>query len=175
MLFCFFAGNDFLPHLPSLDIHEGAIGEMIRIYKEAVTQGRITGWLSSRGNCNLERCGVILQELGKLEDQIFRRRKQKEEGMANARARRERENSQVRRGACACGCVTAGGGVGAGGGADVGESAKRPCVVACMCALNASPVTDLVCCLAPPASPPPTVCSLPTARGLIAAGSGRQG
>jgi 5'-3' exonuclease len=53
------AGNDFLPHLPSLDIHEGAIGEMIRIYKEAVSQGRITGWLSSRGNCNLERCGVV--------------------------------------------------------------------------------------------------------------------
>jgi 5'-3' exonuclease len=25
--------QDFLPHLPSLDIHEGAIGEMIRIYK----------------------------------------------------------------------------------------------------------------------------------------------
>jgi hypothetical protein len=173
VLFCFFAGNDFLPHLPSLDIHEGAIGEMIRIYKEAVTQGRITGWLSSRGNCNLERCGVILQELGKLEDQIFRRRKQKEEGMANARARRERENSQVRQGACACGCVAAGGGV--GGVADVGESAKRPRAVACMCALNASPVTDLVCCLTLPASPPPTVCCPPNPWGLVTAGSGRQG
>jgi 5'-3' exoribonuclease 2 len=91
VLFCFFAGNDFLPHLPSLDIHEGAIGEMIRIYKESVSSGRITGWLSSRGNCNLERCGVILQEFGKLEDDIFRRRKEKEEGMAAARARRERE------------------------------------------------------------------------------------
>ena len=31
VLFCFFAGNDFLPHLPSLDIHEGGVGEMIRL------------------------------------------------------------------------------------------------------------------------------------------------
>ena len=61
VLFCFFAGNDFLPHLPSLDIHEGAISEMIRIYKESVANGAITGYLCNRGNCNLERCGVILQ------------------------------------------------------------------------------------------------------------------
>lgn len=94
VLFCFFAGNDFLPHLPSLDIHEGAIGEMIRIYKEAVTSGRITGYLCSRGNCNLERCGVLLQELGKLEDDVFRRRKQKEEGIAASRARRERDQRE---------------------------------------------------------------------------------
>ena len=46
------------------------------------------------GNCNLERCGVVLQELGKLEDDIFRNRKQKEEGMARARARRDREAGQ---------------------------------------------------------------------------------
>ncbi|KAJ1472442.1 hypothetical protein T484DRAFT_1840328 [Baffinella frigidus] len=50
VLLCFFAGNDFLPHLPSLDIHEGAIGEMIRIYKESVTSGRIAGYKCSRGN-----------------------------------------------------------------------------------------------------------------------------
>lgn len=89
VLFCFFAGNDFLPHLPSLDIHEGAISEMIRIYKESVANGAITGYLCNRGNCNLERCGVILQELGKMEDAIFVRRKQKEEGIARSRANRE--------------------------------------------------------------------------------------
>ena len=45
VLFCFFAGNDFLPHLPSLDIHEGGVGEMIRLYKDAVSSGKITGFL----------------------------------------------------------------------------------------------------------------------------------
>ena len=91
VLFCFFAGNDFLPHLPSLDIHEGAIGDMIRIYKESVSNGRISGYLSNRGTVVLERCGVLLQELGKLEDDIFRRRKQKEDGIAASKARRARE------------------------------------------------------------------------------------
>ncbi|XP_018563382.1 5'-3' exoribonuclease 2 homolog [Anoplophora glabripennis] len=73
---CFFVGNDFLPHLPSLEIREGAIDRLVTLYKDCVY--KTGGYLTDSGDVNLERVQLIMLELGKVEDQIFKTRQQKE-------------------------------------------------------------------------------------------------
>lgn len=73
---CFFVGNDFLPHLPSLEIREGAIDRLIKLYKNAVR--KTGGYLTDSGVVALERVQLIMQELGEVEDEIFKNRRQTE-------------------------------------------------------------------------------------------------
>lgn len=73
---CFFVGNDFLPHLPSLEIREGAIDRLIEIYKSTVQ--KTGGWLTDSGRVNLERVQLIMVDLGKMEDEIFKNRRESE-------------------------------------------------------------------------------------------------
>ncbi|XP_045537994.1 5'-3' exoribonuclease 2 homolog [Papilio machaon] len=69
---CFFVGNDFLPHLPSLEIREGAVDRLVNLYKKCVYKTK--GWVTDSGDVNLERVQVIMDELGRVEDEIFKRR-----------------------------------------------------------------------------------------------------
>lgn len=92
---CFFVGNDFLPHLPALEIREDGIDTLIAIWRDNMpTMG---GYLTKDGDVNLERAQLILNGLAKQEDAIFRRRRQTEEKKANNAKRRkieqERNNS----------------------------------------------------------------------------------
>lgn len=73
---CFFVGNDFLPHLPCLDIREGAVDRLLRIYHNINRSYWSPGmYLTDNGDVNIERCQEILHELGYSEPDIFRRRK----------------------------------------------------------------------------------------------------
>jgi len=74
VMMCFFVGNDFLPHLPSLEIREGAIDRLIKLYKRAVY--KTGGYLTDSGSVNLARVQLILSELGEAEDEIFKKRRQ---------------------------------------------------------------------------------------------------
>ncbi|XP_071750269.1 5'-3' exoribonuclease 2 homolog isoform X2 [Lepeophtheirus salmonis] len=73
---CFFVGNDFLPHLPSLEIREGAIDRLVRLYKNAVYN--TGGFLTDSGIVNPNRVQLIMKELGQMEDSIFQERQRRE-------------------------------------------------------------------------------------------------
>ncbi|KJH53370.1 XRN 5'-3' exonuclease [Dictyocaulus viviparus] len=74
---CFFVGNDFLPHLPSLEIREGAIDRLIKLYKDMVYS--MKGYLTKDGGVYMDRVERIMLGLGEVEDEIFKRRQQEEE------------------------------------------------------------------------------------------------
>jgi len=69
---CFFVGNDFLPHMPTLDIREGAIELLIEVYKQCLP--RLGGFITCNGEIDLARAEILLHEVGKLEDAILQRR-----------------------------------------------------------------------------------------------------
>eukprot|EP00903_Cladosiphon_okamuranus_P012637 g11822.t2 len=72
---CFFVGNDFLPHLPSLGIRDGALDYLFNVYKRVISS--LGDYLTANGGrVNLKQVDVIMSEVGEIEDEVFRRRKQ---------------------------------------------------------------------------------------------------
>ncbi|KAF6762607.1 XRN 5'-3' exonuclease N-terminus-domain-containing protein [Ephemerocybe angulata] len=92
VLLIFFVGNDFLPHLPSLEIREGAIDTLLKIWKHELP--RMGGYLAEHGNLNLERAQIILEGLAKREDDIFRRRREASERQDQNAKRRKIEQQK---------------------------------------------------------------------------------
>jgi 5'-3' exoribonuclease 2 len=70
----FFVGNDFLPHLPSLEIREGAIDTLLKIWKDELP--RMGGYLAEHGQANKANVQIMLEGLAKREDEIFRKRRE---------------------------------------------------------------------------------------------------
>uniref|UniRef100_A0A182N5J5 5'-3' exoribonuclease n=1 Tax=Anopheles dirus TaxID=7168 RepID=A0A182N5J5_9DIPT len=91
---CFFVGNDFLPHLPSLEIRENAIDRLVTLYKKCVYKTQ--GYLTDSGSVLLERVEMIMTDLGYAEDEIFRQRKVSEDRFRdrNKRMRMQKERQQ---------------------------------------------------------------------------------
>ncbi len=70
---CFFVGNDFLPHLPSLNIRDGALDFLQNTYKSMLPS--IGDYLTrDLGSVNLKAVSVIMAEVGDIEDVVFRKR-----------------------------------------------------------------------------------------------------
>lgn len=77
---CLFTGNDFLPHMPTLEIHEGAIDLLITVYKKEFKN--IGGYLVDMQRAEDEKADYIKLKrveryillVGAYEDKIFKKR-----------------------------------------------------------------------------------------------------
>jgi 5'-3' exoribonuclease 2 len=93
---CFFVGNDFLPHLPSLDIRDGALDYLFNVYKRLLpTFGSYI--TKSGGAVNLSLVDVLLSEVGAIEDHVFALKHEHEQ--AERQRRLEQKQNRHKHGA----------------------------------------------------------------------------
>ncbi|OBZ66144.1 5'-3' exoribonuclease 1 [Grifola frondosa] len=64
-----FVGNDFLPNLPDLHIHENGLEKLFDVYKKALPS--LDGYINEGGTINTKRLQVILDEMAEWEQEIF--------------------------------------------------------------------------------------------------------
>lgn len=69
VLLCFLVGNDFLPHIPTLAIREGAIDLLMGLYRVMLPE--LGGWLSENGNVHFARLGQLVKRVAPLEEKIL--------------------------------------------------------------------------------------------------------
>ncbi|XP_043693227.1 5'-3' exoribonuclease 3-like [Telopea speciosissima] len=98
ILICLFVGNDFLPHMPTLEIHEGAIDLLMSVYKQEFKN--LGGYLVDMSRVGekksqyikLKRVEKFILSVGAYEERIFKKR-------SELRERKMRrilyENSQI--------------------------------------------------------------------------------
>ncbi|AMD19148.1 HBR247Wp [Eremothecium sinecaudum] len=83
---CFFCGNDFLPHLPSLDVRENSIDILVEIWKNLVPS--LKTYLTCDGILNLAGVEKLLEQLGRREPELFKRKHEQEIRKTDAQQRR---------------------------------------------------------------------------------------
>eukprot|EP00808_Paulinella_micropora_P002684 g61129.t1 len=76
VVLAFLVGNDFLPHLPTLDIGEGALDDLYSMYRKRLPE--LGGYVCQNGRLHPARLEVLLAALGQKEEEIFSQREQDE-------------------------------------------------------------------------------------------------
>ncbi|KAG8458895.1 hypothetical protein KFE25_004229 [Diacronema lutheri] len=84
---CFFVGNDFLPHVPSLEIREGAIDTLLDVYRTLFARPG-GGYLCDGAQVDLRRVQLLTVEVAALEEGLLRKRRENEQREEGRRAQR---------------------------------------------------------------------------------------
>ncbi|KAI5957393.1 RAT1 [Candida margitis] len=84
---CFFAGNDFLPHLPSLDVRDNGIDTLVNCWKRCLP--RLRDYVTCDGRLNLQSVETLMGDLAIKENEIFRNRFAVEKRREESRKRRK--------------------------------------------------------------------------------------
>ncbi|KAJ7868462.1 exonuclease II [Mycena leptocephala] len=69
ILLAVFVGNDFLPNLPDLHIHENGLEKLFDVYKKVLPG--LDGYMNEGGVINTQRLQVVLDEMALWEQEVF--------------------------------------------------------------------------------------------------------
>ena len=70
---CTFIGNDFLANIPHLDIADGSLNLMMRVYSDMLPR-QLGGYLTNKSSIHLNRVELFVQEIGRREPLYFQQR-----------------------------------------------------------------------------------------------------
>eukprot|EP01059_Diplonema_ambulator_P036669 TRINITY_DN9244_c1_g2_i1.p1 TRINITY_DN9244_c1_g2~~TRINITY_DN9244_c1_g2_i1.p1 ORF type:complete len:495 (+),score=206.50 TRINITY_DN9244_c1_g2_i1:34-1485(+) len=94
VVMCFFVGNDFLPGIPTLNIHEGVMAKMFEIYHNDILQQGM--YLTSHNKkLNWSAIRLFLGKLGERELEMIKAREKEEEDY-NTRQRRYNPTAELK-------------------------------------------------------------------------------
>ena len=93
VILAFFVGNDFLPHMPTLDIGEGGLDTLFAIYKEELPL--MGGYIFDNREIHWKRLERITARMGALEEDVFADRQEAARDFARKNARKERREHKA--------------------------------------------------------------------------------